>query len=127
MDGLWQILVYLQRGLVCIPAEYSIPRYLLRFWIGLSISISSLSSLPTLIALAFYIDCQVYTGKLLDFDAQVAAMTPIFTANLLRAQDVYRKRAQRAWSTGPSGLYSVFRAHLLHAPHVAAQRSADRD
>jgi hypothetical protein len=50
--------------------------------------------------IAGLIGFKVYAGKLLGFDAQIAAMTSKTAAKLLRAQDVYQKRAQLARSTG---------------------------
>jgi hypothetical protein len=42
----------------------------------------------------------VHAGRLLDFNAQIAAMTSITISPLSHDQDAYRKRAQRARSLG---------------------------
>jgi hypothetical protein len=94
---LWGVLphrAYLHRGMVCMPAEYSVPS-LVFFYLGYL-----LTCLVLPITVAQHVGLKVYTGKLLDFNSQIAAMTSPSTASLFRAQDAYRQRAQRARAIG---------------------------
>jgi hypothetical protein len=80
-----------------MPAEYSVPPAIFHWLVYLP----CLQGLPTMTAC--YVGYKVHRGKLLDFDAQIAAMTSKSAAGVLRAQDaqnLYRKRAQRARSIG---------------------------
>jgi hypothetical protein len=90
---LWGVLphrAYLHRGLVCLPAEYSVPSQIFYF-LGF---VATCAGLP--MTAAYYIGYKVARGQLLDFNAQIAALTSKSTASLFREQDAYRQRAQRA-------------------------------